>query len=578
MILLKNRKWFLFVDTVLRFNIKQIFALIRDRLNKKLWYTFKRLEYNKLTENEKAKFIIFKASCQGSFFQNKLNTEYMVYYHFYHKKLLDTNLENTDYSQLWLKSNNFELDNNYQRFHLFNIMFLNNQNDQKQIIKLIVSWIKNHEEIKGSPWNGFNCSMRIVNWVKLLSLLRIDFDISNKTWVLIENSICQQAQHINNNIEHHIPGNHVILQYFSLLLVFENFPKWNFSVKNNKNIRQKFFAEIENEYLNNGLHFEQSYHYHLQITIMCLIWMDMEVKSKRRVSEKIIDIITKAVSVVEKFRFSNDYLPMIGDNCFNFFNPTLHDDFEHILTFKKSLGLLSPREQEKLTLENQYQIVKIKKEELIFDIGNIGLKYNPGHGHSDLSNFIYISHGTTLFVDPGTRQYSNTEEDLQLKKSKSHNTISINSEDQAKLWGFFRWAYLPKNISNTYNQSEDEIKLSNEYLGFINIGGYKHYREISLKDGRLNIIDKVFGNSNCDISISFILNHDIKIERENNIIKLKKYNHIWIVSSAQTDIIKVGKQYVYPNYDVPYMSKRIEFKFNSVNLPFENNLSVEYKR
>jgi uncharacterized heparinase superfamily protein len=489
--------------------------------------------------------------------------------------LFSENGDISNFQNLWtVKSDDIELNYNYQRFYLFNEVFNEvNISDEKKI-ELIQRWIEHNRKNKFA-WMGFNCAIRLINWVKILK----DIDVSKVKigqWEVIENSIYQQFIFNSKNIEHHIPGNHVLFQYYSEWLVSSIFTKW-YSKQNQKvKVFDILLKEFEDEYLNDGLHFELSTHYHLQITLLGLLLISQLNNLRIAIPKSFIALMNKATIVLDRFLIG-DYFPAIGDGCYNFFHENKYQDLQNLNYLKNKYLSFKNAKKNQILLDENFQIFDNNSFKIIFDVGNIGLYNNPGHGHADLLSIILGYNGLPIFIDPGTFQYRNTEDSLKLKRSSFHNTVSIGGEDQAKLWGFFRWAYLPQKIKSNYKKISENINiLEGEFYGYRNIGGISHKRTITTNKDSILINDFLIGNIRKYIQISFILHPEIKIESENNTIFLKsKLNSFKLKSNTENLILSVENINIYDSYNIATTSKKIVFKTNSSESEFESKILFE---
>jgi len=566
----------LIFDSLKRFTPAQFYFTIYNKIAKKVYRKIFIPKYTLLKSSEIVSYQKTSLKLKNEFPVNIYNTQkYQCYYHQYYLKLLDVKLNANNLQFAWNDFSDFEINNNYHRFHLFDIN--NNIFIDNSINEIINLWIRNHPNIKAEPWSGFNTAMRTYNWLKLLA--KNQENIAANDWFKIQSSLYIQAKHILNNIEHHIPGNHVLLQYFALWLILHFFPDWQLSIKNKSKIKNKLINEIKAEFLKCGFHFEQSYHYHIQITLMSLYVLEILKKQNSEIDYYILGVIKNAIKIAEKFQFADGHLPMLGDNCFNFFNPTLFEDIEQIKKIAiEVFGEEEDEEKKDIKLyKDQYIVVENNNSKLIFDIGPIGLYENPGHGHSDISSFIYSSQGITLFIDPGTKNYSSLEDDKQLKRSILHNTLSVDGEDQAKLWGFFRWAYLPKNNKYNFSNNDEFISLENEYEGFYSIGKIVHKRTLIIYNNKLIINDLVVGKGEHKLLFTFILNPQIKVIEDADRLILSAGEKNWEMKSKNcTGNFIIDNQFYYPSYGVGVATKRITFEINLVNLPFQNEIMIKF--
>lgn len=475
-------------------------------------------------------------------------------------------------------TSDIEIVNNIQRFFLFPELLEEHSASTSRKVELILQWIDSNPPFDESSWNSFNCSVRLLNWIKIIHSIPETELSNNRDYYRIQNSIYKQSQHISKNIEHHISGNHIFIQYFSLWLVSLVFDKWEESAAWVNKAQSQLVKEFESQFLESGLHYELSFHYHIQITLFGVIWVYICSREGTGLSNRLQNQLKKTIDVANQFILPNGSFPMIGDNCFPFLHDGLKPDIQNLNAISQQLlSIKKTTRKALLELDNNYLICNLENSHLIVDVGSIGLHKNCGHGHSDMLSFIYSVNGQTLFVDPGTRRYSNDAADLDLKRSFNHNTLTVNKKDQASLWGFFRWAYLPKQPKYFISRNEDTFIIQGDYTTHKKLGGYYHSREFIFGENNLKIQDRLKGASS-KLSINFILNHDIQIfEISPEEVLLTNTHNIWRVSiiSNYEVAIEIENILIYKSYNESTESKRIALNFLKKEEDFSSEILIE---
>ena len=431
---------------------------------------------------------------------------------------------------------------------------LNTPDDIK--IELMKKWITESNNVH-LAWTGFNCAIRLINWLKILQDISTE-NMQEDSWEIIQRSMYLQHRFNLSNIEHHIPGNHVLIQYYSAWLITEIFSDWKTNTGSEHSL-QKLLEEFDTEFLDSGLHFELSTHYHLQISLVGIYLIGHLKNLNREVPERLMSTMSKASAVIDNFLIGN-YYPLIGDGCYIFFHESYNEDFLNFRHLRDNY--LSTESGDAISnYDGQYIIIKKNDFHLIFDTGEIGLKQNPGHGHADLLSLVAGYKDTPIFIDPGTFQYNNKVESLELKRTSYHNTVTLNGEDQAKLWGFFRWAYLPSNIhSNVIAADDGVVRIEGGYFGYRHAGGVHHERTIEINEEKLIIKDNLKGGSLRSVQINFILHPDLKIERKADHFILSTGKNNFELRSNSTELRAVEDNIlIYESYNEPTRSKRIIF-------------------
>jgi hypothetical protein len=112
---------------------------------------------------------------------------------------------------------------------------------------------------------------------------------------------------------------------------------------------------------------------------------------------------------------------------------------------------------------------------LIFDCGPLGPDYQPGHGHCDLLSYELSLHGQRVVVDTGVSTYEPGPERSYERSTAAHNTLRIDGEDQAEIWGSFRVGRRP-GVGQIGGGS-------NEVFHFV-CGGHHAYRRLGVVHAR----------------------------------------------------------------------------------------------
>lgn len=74
----------------------------------------------------------------------------------------------------------------------------------------------------------------------------------------------------------------------------------------------------------------------------------------------------------------------------------------------------------------------------IFDAGALGPDHQLGHAHCDMLSFCLWHDNRPLIVHPGTFAYTPGELRDYCRSTASHNTVSLDGQEQAELWGAHR--------------------------------------------------------------------------------------------------------------------------------------------
>lgn len=374
--------------------------------------------------------------------------------------------------------------------------------------ELIKKWVCGNNKISGIGWEPYPISLRSVNWIKFLS--------SNRELINSEilDSLIKQIRFLNNNLEYHLMGNHLLEN--AKALIFAGFffrgpepEKW--LKKGIKLLKDQITEQI----LDDGGHFELSPMYH---SIVLEILIDIyRLSSSSNCSQDLVDERSFLRSIILKM--ANWLSVMLHqDKNISYFNDSslgiaacpeiLLNEVEDLLKIKLKkipFGITH--------LENSgYIRLSCSKSTLLFDVAEIGPSYQPGHGHADCLSFEFSIFKKRLIVNSGTSTYENCKRRNFERGTLAHSTLSINKKNSSEVWNSFRVASranvtLTKIIKNSKFQ---QITASHN--------GYKsmkmrpiHSRSIKKTKNSLSITDTVNNNNSYNLESRFHIYPDVEI-------------------------------------------------------------------
>jgi hypothetical protein len=126
---------------------------------------------------------------------------------------------------------------------------------------------------------------------------------------------------------------------------------------------------------------------------------------------------------------------------------------------------------------------------IVVDAGPFGAG-NGGHSHSDTLSVVAFCAGRELLIDPGTYSYTDHVWRDRFRGSAAHNTVRLDSRDQAVPSGPFSWRDHPEVEILAWKPGErsDALDAACRY------GGFRHSRRVRFhKPDRLWILDELEG-------------------------------------------------------------------------------------
>ena len=130
---------------------------------------------------------------------------------------------------------------------------------------------------------------------------------------------------------------------------------------------------------------------------------------------------------------------------------------------------------------------------VVCDAGPLGPDYQPGHGHADLFSFELSLHGTRVVVDSGVATYERGPLRDYCRSTRAHNTVEIEGQDQAELWGAFRVGRRPRPEDIVWRRRGGGFELSARHGGYRHLPGRPvHARTFRWRpQGSLEILDRI---------------------------------------------------------------------------------------
>lgn len=378
-----------------------------------------------------------------------------------------------DYGKLW-------------QYNLSYFDFLNSNISKEEGLYFIREFIDSINSLK-SALEPYPTSLRIINWIRFISKYSIED-------VRIADCLFEQSELLSKRIEYHILGNHILENAFSLHMAGLFFNEQRMANQGSKIL----FSQLDRQILNDGAHFEQSPMYHqlmLFRILECIDTLESNVASR----EVLMAYAAKMLGWINEISFGQGDIPLVNDAAKGIAPST-----KQLNHFAVSVGVLP--ESTNLGVSG-YRIYRKKNYECLIDVGGIVASYQPGHTHADALSFILYINNRPILVDTGTSTYSVGARRQAERSTFSHNTVSVDNENQSVVWDGFRVAQRA-NVKIFKETEEGQIGAFQT--------GYeaKHTREFSFGE-TIEIID-TYGLSNKKCVAHFHFHPNVSIQVVDN--------------------------------------------------------------
>jgi len=368
---------------------------------------------------------------------------------------------------------------------------------KKQGLALIKAHIKSFPSLKDGL-EPYPLSLKGINWIKFISQHAI-------TDTNIDVALFQQFKILEDNLEYHLLGNHLLENGFSLLFGAYYFKDKDFYRKAKKILK----VELEEQILSDGAHFELSPMYH-QIIFFRLLDCYNLVKNNATFNKELESLLKvkaeKMLGHLKSISFKNGTIPHLNDAT-DGIAPTT----KYLVDYASRLGIhknVTPLK------ECGYRKIETDNYELIVDVGAIGPDYIPGHAHADTFNFVLNINGKPIIVDRGISTYEKNALRQCERVTSSHNTVSINNTSSSDVWSGFR---VGKKAVVTILE-DSPTKLLANHNGYLNNYKIVHQREFSYRQNSVLIQDNLLANRDEEGTFHLHFNYDVIVRLDKNTI------------------------------------------------------------
>lgn len=321
-------------------------------------------------------------------------------------------------------------------------------------------------------------SLRGINWIKFLSLHRIDNSEINS-------QLYTDYMRLMNKLEYHLLGNHLFENGFSLLFGSYYFRDNRLYKKAVQIIRK----EIKEEILSDGSHFELSPMYHQIILHRILDCYQLVISNNWKQSELQNELKSAAQEMLgwlKSMQFSNGDLPMVNDTT-NGIAPSP----EELFTYAECLEIMPC--SIKLGASGYRKLVT-QDMELMIDVGQISPSYQPGHSHADSLQILLHYMGNPIIVDTGISTYEKNERRQLERSTLSHNTVTLNGQNSSDVWSGFRVG----RRAHVKLQEDGPTKILASHNGYRN-QQVVHERKLEINKDGICISDTLHGAKQTDL-------------------------------------------------------------------------------
>jgi len=423
-------------------------------------------------------------------------------------------------------------------------------------------------------WNAYAVATRIGWWCRLYHLLGRQ---GRQSWAALEpvflESLWSQASYLENHLERDVRANHLLRDAVGLAWAGRFFegPRPRRWLQTAAGLAA---GQADEQVLPDGGHFERSPMYHVEVmedllTLSALLEdNDAQQHMKetwRRMAEFLVWV-----------RHPDGRVPLLGDGGFN-------GTCTPAAMFAKGKELLGIDIDTSLPSGGRWfedfglAVWHGRPWSVFFDVGPVGVDYQPGHAHADTLTFEASYNGHRVFVDPGTLRYDNDDSRRYDRATASHNTVCLDETDSSEVWHIFRVGRRARPVDVRFEGRADGMTAAAGHTGYDHLRGRpRHRRELQVDNlGVLVITDRFEGRGRHYIKGGLLLAPEWEAVEVHNGWQLRRERNMIEVAIDAPKAIRPGLQEVayHPEYGLEKPTRRICWE-GELEFPNETILRV----
>jgi uncharacterized heparinase superfamily protein len=393
-------------------------------------------------------------------------------------------------------------------------------------LRMALDWCDQNASGATPGWEPYPLSLRVVNWLKFLGRNARRAEALGETTALARmfGSLRAQVLALEYRLEKDLLANHLLknikaLIFAGSLLEAPESRRW--LTKGQKLLRR----EIEEQILPDGGHFERSPMYHalaledlmdIESLGLCLPACAEASAGRPAIAEPIAEAIDRMGGYLRRILHPDGEIPLFNDSALGVAQPAselLARNSAPTGTCPDGIGrsALAPAAygtgaRVHAFANTGYAVIRDRNSEscLVFDAGPLGPDYQPGHGHCDILSYELSLHGQRVVVDTGVSTYEPGPERHYERSTAAHNTLRIDGDEQAEIWGAFRVGRRPDVGRLAVGEIERICFARGEYRGCT---GVVHSRTVLYTPSNCWVIVDCLGGSSLHRAESFVHFH-----------------------------------------------------------------------
>lgn len=387
------------------------------------------------------------------------------------------------------------------------------------------SWEKENPYGYGVNWSsGQELAIRLITWSYALKYFCKSPAFKNSDFERLQRLVYSHAQHIERNIgysRYAVRNNHLIGEALALFLTGSLFPWFDKSKKWADFGRSLLENECLSQFFDDGGYCQYSHNYH-RLALHYYLWaVRIAETSGKPLSQDVYETIAKSSTYLYSFiNVVEGRLPNWGPNDGALLNPwtsCYYSDFRPLLSAINYMGqkkrvfedglwdeellwfygadavssdINTPQQLSQSFQDSGLHVIRKSNGSFCsLRAGNVRNRF----GHADQLHADVWVEGFNLAIDGGSFFYNQElEYHLHFMGTRSHNTITINGQDQMILHRKFKWIAPAKAKLVAFSENS----VVGEHYGYTTSEGRAVHRRSCTYEGERLLVADIISNSN----------------------------------------------------------------------------------
>ena len=422
---------------------------------------------------------------------------------------------------------------------------------------LLDRWVAENPPGSGVAWDPYPTSRRIVNWIKW-SLSGMELPPACIA------SLAAQLRWLSRRLEYHLLGNHLLanakaLAFGGAFFAGAEADAWAAGAE------RLFGAELEEQVLSDGGHFELSPMYHAAVLEDVLDLVNLRRAYAKPVPPYLVETAGRMRQWLAAMTHADGEVAFFNDAAFGQ-APT----YAALEAYAQRLGLAPVAKQAEALValaESGYVRASVGPADLICDCAAVGPDHLPAHAHADTLSFELTLSGQRVLVNSGTSEYGSSPERARQRGTAAHNTVVVDAADSSEVWGGFRVARRARVSEVEAGIDEGAVSVAAAHDGYRRLRGRAlHRRRWWLREGSLTIDDEL-GGERRSATAWFHMHPDVAVRQSRD----GKLALTWEKGSAKlsfdgADAVAIEQSTWHPRFGVSIPSAAVTASFSGPKL------------